>query len=71
MFAPAATPKAIVNKLRDAVAAALSETAMKEDLGKKMLTVTVSPSSQDFTELVRKETQGWGDFLRETKIKIE
>src|SRR5215470_8596857 len=71
MFAPAATPKAIVDKLHDAVAAALSGPGMQEDLGKKMLTVTVSPSSQDFTELVKKETQGWGDFLREAKIKIE
>jgi tripartite-type tricarboxylate transporter receptor subunit TctC len=71
MFAPAATPKAIVDKLHDSVAAVLSPPAMQEDLGKKMLTVTVSPSSQAFTELVRKETQGWGDFLREAKIKIE
>jgi tripartite-type tricarboxylate transporter receptor subunit TctC len=71
MFAPAATPKAIVDKLHNAVAAALSPPAMQEDLGKKMLTVTVSPSSQAFTELVKKETQAWGDFLREAKIKIE
>src|SRR6267143_863424 len=26
---------------------------------------------QEFTEFVRKETQGWGEFLREAKIKIE
>jgi tripartite-type tricarboxylate transporter receptor subunit TctC len=71
MFAPAATPKAIVDKLHDAVAAALSGPAMKEDLAKKMLTVTVSASSQEFSDLVRRETQDWGDFLREAKIKIE
>ncbi|HET9709339.1 MAG TPA: tripartite tricarboxylate transporter substrate binding protein [Gemmatimonadales bacterium] len=71
MFAPAATPKAIVDKLHDAVATALSGPAMKEDLAKKMLTVTVSASSQEFSNLVRRETQGWGDFLREAKIKIE
>ncbi|HKW37599.1 MAG TPA: tripartite tricarboxylate transporter substrate binding protein [Burkholderiales bacterium] len=71
MFAPAATPKAIVDKLHDAVAAALSGPGMKEDLAKKMLTVTVSPSSREFSDLVRRETQGWGDFLREAKIKIE
>jgi hypothetical protein len=44
---------------------------MKEDLSKKMLTVTVSASSQEFSDLVRRETLGWGDFLREAKIKIE
>lgn len=36
-----------------------------------MLTVAVSPSSQEFTELVRKETQGWGEFLRDAKISID
>ena len=71
MFAPAATPKAIVDKLHDAVAESLSAPGMKEDLGKKMLTVTLSPSSQEFSDLVRKETRGWGDFLREANIKIE
>jgi hypothetical protein len=35
-----------------------------------MLTVTLAPP-QEFTEFVRKETQGWGEFLREAKIKIE
>jgi tripartite-type tricarboxylate transporter receptor subunit TctC len=71
MFAPAATPKTIVDKLHDAVAESLSAPAMKEDLSKKMLTVTVSASSQEFSDLVRRETLGWGDFLREAKIKIE
>jgi tripartite-type tricarboxylate transporter receptor subunit TctC len=71
MFAPAATPKPIVDKLHDAVVAALTAPAMKEDLSKKMLAVTVSPSSREFSDLVRRETQGWGDFLREAKIKIE
>jgi tripartite-type tricarboxylate transporter receptor subunit TctC len=71
MFAPAATPKPIVDKLHDAVVAALTAPDMKEDLSKKMLAVTVSPSSREFSDLVRRETQGWGDFLREAKIKIE
>lgn len=35
------------------------------------MTVEVSKSPQEFTELVRHETQGWGDFLREAKIKID
>ena len=71
MFAPAATPKPVVDKLYAQVAAILSKPEMKEDLAKKMLTVTLSPSPQEFSDLVRKETQGWGDFLREAKIRIE
>ncbi len=71
MFAPAATPKAVVDKLYHAVAAALTRPEMKERLAKQMLAVTVSGSPQEFNELVRKETQGWGEFLREAKIKVD
>jgi tripartite-type tricarboxylate transporter receptor subunit TctC len=71
MFAPAATPKPIVDKLYAAVAAVLTNSELKSNLAKQMMNVALSASSQEFTELVRKETQGWGDFLRDAKIKIE
>jgi tripartite-type tricarboxylate transporter receptor subunit TctC len=71
MFAPAATPKPIINKLYQAVAAVLSNAEMKERLSKQMLDVTLSPSPAQFQQLVEKETHAWGDFLREAKINIE
>ena len=71
MFAPAATPRPVVDKLYSSVAAILTRAEMKEQLAKQMLTVTLSPSPEEFNQLVRKETQGWGEFLREAKIKIE
>ena len=71
MFAPAATPKVVVDKLYREVAAVLSKPDMKEGLAKQMMSVELSKSPQDFTELVRRETQIWGDFLRDAKIKIE
>jgi tripartite-type tricarboxylate transporter receptor subunit TctC len=71
LFAPAATPKPVVDKLYRSVAAALNAPEMKEGLAKKMLTVTVSASPEDFQKLVVKETQDWGSFLRQAKIKIE
>jgi tripartite-type tricarboxylate transporter receptor subunit TctC len=70
-FAPAATPRPVVEKLYQAIAAALNRPEMKERLAKQMLTVAVSPSPQEFSELVRRETQAWGEFLREAKIKVE
>jgi tripartite-type tricarboxylate transporter receptor subunit TctC len=70
LFAPAATPKPVLDKLYGSIAAILSRPEMKENLAKQMLTVTLAPP-QEFTEFVRKETQGWGEFLREAKIKIE
>ncbi len=71
LFAPAATPKPIVDKLFNATAAILSKPEMKEMLARQMLTVMLSKSPQDFTELVQKETREWGDFIRENKIKVE
>jgi tripartite-type tricarboxylate transporter receptor subunit TctC len=71
MFAPAATPKPIVDKIYGAVAAILTKPEMKESLAKQMMSVELSGSPQEFNELVRKETAGWGEFLRQAKIKIE
>jgi tripartite-type tricarboxylate transporter receptor subunit TctC len=71
MFAPAATPRPVIDKLYHSVAAVLGNPEMKERLAKQMMTVTLSRSPQEFTEEVRKETQAWGDFLREAKINLE
>ena len=71
MFAPAATPKPVVDKIYNAVAAVLNRPDLRESLAKQMMTVELSKSPQEFTELVRKETLGWGEFLRQAKIKIE
>jgi tripartite-type tricarboxylate transporter receptor subunit TctC len=71
MFAPAATPKAVLDRLHGAVLAVLTKPETKEGLAKQMMAVEVSKSPQAFTEEVRRETQAWGDFLREAQIKIE
>jgi tripartite-type tricarboxylate transporter receptor subunit TctC len=71
LFAPAATPKPVVDRLYAAVAAVLNKPEEREGLAQKMLTVNVSRSPQEFTDLVRKETLGWGEFVREAKIKVE
>ena len=71
MFAPAATPRPVVDKLYSAVAAVLTNPEMKESLARQMMSVALSASPQEFTELVRRETQTWAQFLREAKIRIE
>jgi len=70
-FAPAGTPKAIVDKLQAAMAAILSRPEVKDQLAKQLMTVSLSASSQEFNEQVRAETQAWGEFLRENRIKVE
>jgi len=71
MFAPAATPKPVVDKLYAAVAGLLTRSEQKEGLAKQMMSVAVSKSPEEFSDQVRKETQAWGDFVREAKIKID
>jgi len=71
LFAPAATPKPILDKLHAAVVAVLSRPEMKELLAQQMMAVAVSKSPQQFTEQVRAETQAWSEIVRDNKIKIE
>jgi len=69
MFAPAGTPKPIVDKLYASVSAVLAKE--KASLADKMMVVEVSPSPAAFTEEVRREAQAWGDFVRSANIKVE
>ena len=71
LFAPAATPRPIVDKLYAAVVAVLSRPEMKEMLARQLMTVAVSTSPQEFTDQVRVETQAWSEFVRDNKVKIE
>jgi tripartite-type tricarboxylate transporter receptor subunit TctC len=71
LFAPAATPKPVIDKLFAAVTAVLAKPDEKESLGKQMMSVELSKSPQEFTDLVRRETQAWADFLREARIKLD
>jgi tripartite-type tricarboxylate transporter receptor subunit TctC len=69
MFAPAKTPKPVIDKLHQSVVAVLN--AQRDSLAKQMMSVEVSKSPEEFSELVRRETQQWGDFLRTANIKVE
>src|SRR5437870_477303 len=48
MFAPAATPKAVIDALHRAVGAALTRPETKDGLAKQMMSVEVSRSPQEF-----------------------
>lgn len=70
MFAPAATPKPILDKLHAAVVKVLNDPEMKAMLAKQLMAVDVSASPQEWTEQVRSETQSWADFIHENHIKV-
>lgn len=71
LFAPAATPKVIVEKLHATIAAILSRPDVKEMLANQLMIASVSASPQEFTEQVRAETLSWGEFVRDNQIRIE
>jgi tripartite-type tricarboxylate transporter receptor subunit TctC len=71
IFAPAATPKPIIDKLYKATVQVMSTSEMKDKLSQQMLTVVLSKSPQAWTEQVRAETQKWGDFIRENHITLD
>ena len=71
LFAPAATPKPVLDKLHATVAKVLATPEMKELLAKQLMTVAVSPSPQEFTDEVRAETKVWAEVVKENKVKID
>ena len=71
LFAPAATPKPVIDKLYASVAKVLSQPEMKEMLAKQMMTVTLSASPDAFNALVQKETGEWAKVVQENKVKID
>ena len=71
LFAPAATPKPIVDKLFKTAVAALSPPDVKDKLARQMMDVTLSKSPQEFAEFVRAEVQKWAEVIRENNVRIE
>jgi tripartite-type tricarboxylate transporter receptor subunit TctC len=71
MFAPAAVPPVILQKIYAQVVAILQRPEMKEMLAKQLMTVTLSKSPAAYTEFVKEETRKWATVVKENNIKIE
>src|SRR5205085_744025 len=71
MFAPAATPRPIVERIFSSVTAVLTKPEMREALARQMLTVSLSRSPQEWTEQVREETQKWAEVVRANNVTVE
>ena len=70
MFAPAATPPAIVKKL-EAAFRKMMQTADVQQKFKAMATPTVGGSAADFAHTIGVETKMWGDVGRLANVKLE
>jgi tripartite-type tricarboxylate transporter receptor subunit TctC len=71
MFAPAALPKAELQKIYALVVGILQRPEMKEMLAKQLMTVTLSKSPAAYTEFVQAETRKWAKVVKDNNIKIE
>jgi tripartite-type tricarboxylate transporter receptor subunit TctC len=70
VFAPAATPPAIVRKLEAELRKIMQMADVKERF-RVMATPTVGSSAQDFVRLIDVETKMWGEVGRTANVKIE
>ena len=71
MFAPAAVPKPVLQRIYTEVVAILQRPDFKEMLGKQLMTVSVSASPAAYTEFVKAETRKWANVVKENDIRIE
>lgn len=71
MFAPAGTPKAIVSQIHAKVSEVMQKQALKDQLGKTMMAVSLSATPEAYTAFVRGETEKWARVVKENNIRIE
>jgi len=71
VWAPAGTPRDIVQKLNEAMRASLSTESVRESLAKAGIVAVSSASADEFAAFVRAESDKWGRVIRESNIKIQ
>jgi tripartite-type tricarboxylate transporter receptor subunit TctC len=71
LFAPAKTPRPIIDKLFNATAAILKDPEMQDFFAKRSIPVAVNASPQEFNAYVRSEMQRWAKIVQDNHVKIE
>jgi tripartite-type tricarboxylate transporter receptor subunit TctC len=70
MFAPAATPKAVLERLHAALVKLLADAAVRERLESQSCEI-VGGTPDELTELVKREQAKWGRIIREKHITVD
>ena len=70
MFAPAATPHAIVKKLETEFRRMMQSPDVQEKF-KQMATGTVGSSSDEFAGTIESEIKMWTDVAKQANVKFE
>ena len=71
LFAPAATPKSIQDKLFAAVHKVMQMPDVQERLKNGMMTLALSNSPQEWTDSVRQQTLQWSEVVKANQVKID
>lgn len=71
LFAPAKTPRAIVNRLHQATVDVLQRPAIVEGFSKVSVPVAVSKSPEEFDAFIRKEVLRWARIIKDNQISID
>jgi tripartite-type tricarboxylate transporter receptor subunit TctC len=70
MFAPAATPRAIIDKLNSSLAKILAEPGMKERFDSQAAEI-VAGAPDALGRVVLADQAKWGKIVREIQIKLD
>jgi tripartite-type tricarboxylate transporter receptor subunit TctC len=70
LFAPAALPRPLLERIFNDTLKVMNSPEMRDTLGKSLIQVSVSKSSEAYTAFVRGETEKWAKVIRENNIKV-
>lgn len=71
MLAPAATPRAIINKLHGASAAILNKPEIRDQQAQRLVPVAVSASPAEFDAFLQRERERWSRLVKEHNVRLD
>jgi tripartite-type tricarboxylate transporter receptor subunit TctC len=71
LFAPGGTPRGLVFKINSDVARVFADTAVRDTFLERQFMEPINSSPDTYADLIRSESQRWGEVIRQAKIKVE
>ena len=71
IVAPAKTPKAVISKLQQTLAATLSNPELREQLATREDSEAIGSTPEEFAKLMRTEYDRWGKMIKAIGVKGE
>ena len=71
IFAPAKTPRPVIDKLHAAVIAIMKEPEMQEFMAKRSIPLVLSATPADFNAYVLSENRRWAKIIKDNNVKID